>query len=99
MFAGMRMYRAIDQGHARIAEPHWYLAVIGSDPAWQRRGAGSSLLAPVLERADREGLCSYLETQKADNVAWYRGHGFEVIDELRPRGCPEIWTMRRGYGS
>ena len=95
MVAATRMYRAQDQAHAGIAQPHWYLAVIGSDPAWQRAGAGSSLLAPVLERADREGLSSYLETENADNLAWYRHHGFEIIHELCPRGCPQMWAMRR----
>jgi ribosomal protein S18 acetylase RimI-like enzyme len=93
--AAGRMYRALDQAHAGIAQPHWYLAVIGSDPAWQRGGAGSALLAPVLERADRESLSSYLETENAENLAWYRRHGFEIVDELRPRGCPQMWAMRR----
>ncbi len=96
--AGMRLYGAIDRAHHRVDEPHWYLALLGSDPGWQRRGVGSALVGTVLERADRERTVAYLETQKAENVPWYRRHGFEVVDELRPRGCPTMWAMRREPG-
>jgi GNAT superfamily N-acetyltransferase len=93
--AGMRLYGAIDRAHRRVHEPHWYLALLGSDPGWQRRGVGSALVGTVLERVDREQTPAYLETQRAENVPWYARHGFEVVDELRPRGCPTMWTMRR----
>jgi len=95
VLAGMRIYGAVDQAHAQVPEPHWYLAVIGTDPPSQGRGVGSSLLAPVLERADREGVSAYLETQKIENVSWYRHHGFDVVQELHVRGCPQLWTMSR----
>ncbi len=96
--AGMRLYGAIDRAHHRVHEPHWYLALLGSDPGWQRRGVGSALVSVVLERADREHTPAYLETQKPENVPWYRRHGFEVVDELRSRGCPTMWTMQREPG-
>ena len=94
-FAGVRLYGEIDRAHRRVEEPHWYLALLGSDPGWQRRGVGSALVTTVLERADREQTAAYLETQKPENLPWYRHHGFEVVDELRPRGCPTMWTMQR----
>jgi GNAT superfamily N-acetyltransferase len=93
--AGVRIYGAIDRAHATVTEPHWYLAVLGCDPRWQRRGVGTALIEPVLQRADSDGMCAYLETQRDDNLAWYGRFGFDVIDELRPRGCPPMWTMRR----
>lgn len=93
--AGMRLYRTIDQAHAQISEPHWYLAVLGCDPAWQRRGFGAAVLAPVLERADRDGEPAYLETQKADNVPWYGRHGFDVLDQIHIPRCPTMWAMQR----
>src|SRR6201987_575229 len=34
------------------AQPHWYLAFVGTDPRQQRRGLGRTILTPVLERAD-----------------------------------------------
>jgi GNAT superfamily N-acetyltransferase len=93
--AGARLFGAIDRAHHRVREPHWYLALLGCDPGWQRRGVGSSLLAPVLERADQTLTPAYLETQKEENVPWYRRHGFDVVTELRPPGCPTMWAMRR----
>ncbi len=93
--AGVRLYGAIDRAHRRVEEPHWYLALLGTDPGWQRRGVGSALVAAVLERADQDQTLAYLETQKPENIPWYRRHGFEVVDELHPQGCPIMWTMRR----
>lgn len=93
--AGTRLYGEIDRAHHRIREPHWYLALLGCDPGWQRRGVGSSLLTPVLEQADRTFAPAYLETQKEENVPWYRRHDFEVVAELRAPGCPTMWAMRR----
>lgn len=93
--ASLRLYGEIDRIHRRMAAPHWYLALLGCDPAWQRQGHGSALLAPVLQRADEEGVPAYLETQKEENLPWYRRHGFEILQEITPRGCPKMWAMRR----
>jgi GNAT superfamily N-acetyltransferase len=93
--AGVRMYGAMDRAHKAVTEPHWYLAVLGCDPVWQRRGVGTALITPVLRRADCDGVGTYLETQREDNLAWYARFGFDVIEELAPRGCPHMWTMRR----
>jgi GNAT superfamily N-acetyltransferase len=75
--------------------PHWYLAILGTDPAAQGRGLGSLLLAPVLERCDDDGVGAYLESSKERNLAFYARHGFRVTRELRlPRG-PRLWAMWR----
>lgn len=76
-------------------EPHWYLPILGTDPAHQRCGFGSALLAPMLARADREGLPVYLESSKPQNVPFYQRHGFEVVRSVRIEGGPEIWPMLR----
>ncbi len=76
--------------------PHFYLAVLGTDPAEQGRGVGSALLQPVLELCDREGLPAYLESSKESNVDFYSRHGFRVTSEIRlPKG-PPMWPMWRG---
>jgi GNAT superfamily N-acetyltransferase len=93
--SGARLYAAIDRAHAEVCEPHWYLAALGSDPAWQRRGVGSALLTPVLERADATGVRCYLETGNEDNVPWYRRQGFEVLSEVAVQRGPTIWSMHR----
>jgi len=76
-------------------EPHWYLGLLAVDPSRQGRGIGHELIAPALARADADGLPSYLETTKDSNVAWYRGVGFDVVDELHVVDGPPIWTMTR----
>ena len=90
--------RAVEARHPPT--PHWYLAVIGTDPPAQGRGTGSALLTTVLERCDREGHPAYLESSKEENVPFYRRHGFEITDVLRaPLGAPPLWLMWREPGS
>jgi len=67
---------------ARRAEPHWYLAVLGTSPGQQGRGLGGKVLAPMLERCDRTGMLAYLESSNPANVGFYRRHGFEPHDEF-----------------
>jgi ribosomal protein S18 acetylase RimI-like enzyme len=83
--------------HKRDASPrHWYLATLGVDPPRQGLGIGSTLIQPVLARADAEGLLCYVETEKERNVRFYRKHGFEVVVEADvPNGGPHMWTMKR----
>ena len=86
-----------DRLHQRDVPPrHWYLPTLGIDPTRQGQGIGGALLQPVLARADAEGLFCYLETEKEENVRFYRRHGFEVAAEHDlPSGGPHFWTMRR----
>jgi ribosomal protein S18 acetylase RimI-like enzyme len=75
--------------------PHWYLAILGTDPSAQGRGLGSAMMGPILEGCDREGLGAYLESSKERNVDFYARHGFRVTGERRlPRG-PRLWPMWR----
>lgn len=76
-------------------EPHWYLETLGTEPAHQRHGVGSALLGPVLARADADGVRAYLESSKAENIPFYRRHGFEVTREVRLDDGPTIWAMWR----
>jgi ribosomal protein S18 acetylase RimI-like enzyme len=98
---GRRVVRALRllalvERHHPYDRPHWYLGVLGTDPPLQRRGLGSAVLAPVLERCDSEGVGAYLESSKEANLAFYRRHGFEVTGELRaPGGGPPLWLMWR----
>jgi ribosomal protein S18 acetylase RimI-like enzyme len=84
----------IERRHPR-SPPHWYLAVLGTDPVAQGRGLGSAVLGPVLEQCDADGVGAYLESSKERNIAFYTRHGFRVTAELRlPRG-PKMWAMWR----
>jgi GNAT superfamily N-acetyltransferase len=77
-------------------EPHWYLAILGTDPVHQGKGVGGALLAPVLERCDTEGLPAYLESSKESNVPYYERFGWKVTSELTlPKGGPTLYLMWR----
>lgn len=75
--------------------PHWYLAILGTEPAAQGRGVGSALMRPLLDRCDEDNIGAYLESSKEANIDFYARHGFKVIGEHGlPRG-PRIWPMWR----
>ena len=77
-------------------EPHWYLAVIGSDPDVRGKGFGQKLMSSRLDRCDAEHAPAYLESSNPDNVAYYQRFGFEVTGELRlPNGGPSLIPMWR----
>jgi ribosomal protein S18 acetylase RimI-like enzyme len=74
--------RFVDNLHRELVPyPHWYLQIIGVDPAYQGQGFSSRLLRSVLERIDRERMPCFLETNIDKNVAIYRHFGFEVLSE------------------
>ena len=86
--------RQMEERHPE--EPHYYLNILGVSPDAQGQGLGSQLLAPMLERCDREGVPAYLESSKERNLAFYGRHGFRVTGEMRfPRGGPPLWFMWR----
>jgi GNAT superfamily N-acetyltransferase len=91
----VRLLGALDKAHHAIAGPHYYLAVLGTDPLYQRTGAGAAVLRPVLARCDEEGVVAYLETQKEENIAYYARHAFELIDKIEVAGAPPVWTLSR----
>jgi ribosomal protein S18 acetylase RimI-like enzyme len=82
--------------HAHPKDAHYHLSVLGVLPERQRGGVGSSLVSPILERADAERVLCHLETSKAENLAYYARFGFENNGELMlPPGAPSVWTMTR----
>ena len=91
----MRLLNEVDKVHHEVGTPHYYLAVLGTDPLFRRIGAASAALQPVLERCDEEGLPAYLETQREENLAFYARQGFELQRMLDIRGVPPLWTMLR----
>ncbi len=89
----LRLFLDVDRYHPR--EPHWYLALLATDPTVQGRGIGSALLSPVLDRCDDDGAVAYTETQKETNVSWYARAGFKVAREIRLPETPTVWCLRR----
>lgn len=80
-------------------EPHWYLEVLSVAPEHQRRGIGSALLRPTLERCDAEEMPAYLETQREANLPYYGRFGFELTERIALPDSPPLWLMWREPGS
>ena len=77
-------------------EPHWYLAVIGSDPTVRGGGFGQALMRSRLDRVDAEHAPAYLESSNPANVPYYERFGFEVTGEMvLPNGGPSLIPMWR----
>jgi len=76
-------------------EPHWYLPLIGIDPARQRKGLGSKLLAHALQQCDAERLPAYLESSNPANLALYERHGFERLGIIQAGSSPPLVPMLR----
>jgi ribosomal protein S18 acetylase RimI-like enzyme len=76
-------------------EPHWYLPLIGVDPAHQREGHGSALLRHALARCDRDHAPAYLESSNPANIPLYQRHGFDVLGAIQEGSSPWIVPMLR----
>lgn len=76
-------------------EPHWYLPLIGTDPAHQGQGLGHALMTHALARCDRDRAPAYLESSNPQNIPFYRRHGFEVMGEIQSGSSPTLVPMLR----
>jgi len=98
---GVRRLPLLVRGLTTIEEhhpddvPHWHLGILGTDPAAQGRGLGSATMAPVVARCDTDAVPAYLESSKHANIAFYRRHGFGVVNEISLPDGPTIWGMWR----
>ncbi|MEZ5889947.1 MAG: GNAT family N-acetyltransferase [Xanthobacteraceae bacterium] len=76
-------------------EPHWYLPLIGVDPAHQGKGHGDALMAHALARCDRERMPAYLESTNPRNMSLYLRHGFAPLGTIRIGSAPPLVPMVR----
>ena len=87
------LFQEMDRYHP--AEPHWYLPMIGVDPAQQGKGYGSALLQHALARCDRENKLAYLESTSPRSVQLYQRHGFELLGTIQVGTSPQLFPMLR----
>jgi ribosomal protein S18 acetylase RimI-like enzyme len=76
-------------------EPHWFLPLLGVDPAQQSKGVGSALLRHVTDRCDRDGVLAYLDSSNPRNIPLYQRHGFEIVGRAQSGSSPVITPMLR----
>jgi len=91
-----RLGFAMERHHAQqIRQPHYYIRDVGVLPEMQGLGLGRALMAPTLERCDRDGLPAYLEASSESSAALYERLGFRLLRELRVGDSPPLWLMLR----
>jgi GNAT superfamily N-acetyltransferase len=91
--AALKLQERMDAAHPR--EEHWYLAILGTDPARQGQGVGRALVTAVTDRCDTTGIGAYLESSKASNVPYYERFGFVVTGEIQVADSPTLYAMWR----
>jgi ribosomal protein S18 acetylase RimI-like enzyme len=77
-----------------IDERHWHVGPVSVEPGLQGAGVGSAMLRVFCSRMDDAGELAWLETDKPENVVFYRRHGFDVVAEEERYGFT-TWFMRR----
>jgi GNAT superfamily N-acetyltransferase len=78
------------------SEPHWFLPLIGVDPAHQGEGHGGALMAYALAWCDRDHVPAYLESSNPRNISFYERHGFESLGAIQVGSSPTVVPMLRG---
>jgi ribosomal protein S18 acetylase RimI-like enzyme len=89
----MAMMDIIEKHHPK--EPHYYLQVIGTDPAKQGKGFGGVVMRRHLAVADAARMPCYLESSKETNIPIYQSFGFAVTGEIRLPDGPTLYAMWR----
>jgi RimJ/RimL family protein N-acetyltransferase len=85
-----------DLHRCQAPDPHWYLAIVGVEPAARGRGLAGQILRPMLDRLDADRLPAYLETGNPRNLTYYPRFGFEVVGAVEnPSTGLTFWGMRR----
>ena len=92
-----RLSRSFERSRWRAApEPHSHLMVLGVDPARQRQGIGSALLAWLLARPEVAAVTCCLQTSRPELLPFYERHGFTIVhDDLEPTTDLRFWTLTR----
>jgi len=91
----MEVFEGFETAHPRTEE-HFYLSLLGTDPAHRGRGIGMGLLRKTLARIDALGAPAYLESSNPANNERYESVGFQRRDEFTlPADGPLVTTMWR----
>jgi ribosomal protein S18 acetylase RimI-like enzyme len=91
-----RLFEIVELLEANAPQhPHYHLQFLGVRPEQQGAGLGAALMAPMLERCDRDGVPAYLEATSDRNRALYERHGFRARGDIGVPDGPALWRMWR----
>ena len=79
-----------------VSSSAWYLSIIGILPDFQGQGLGPGLVENVLEKTDKLGISTYLETFTPRNITFYQRLGYESEGSfIEPTANAEYWLLSR----
>ena len=85
---------------ARPGRPHWWLAHLGTRPTARRRGLGTAVLGPVLDRCDADTVPAAAAVFTWAGVRFLRRSGFEVAEATRTADdALPLWVLVREPGA
>jgi ribosomal protein S18 acetylase RimI-like enzyme len=91
-----QVFELLEQmGRFHPEQAHWYLPMIGVDPARQRQGHGDTLLRETLAHIDAQHHAAYLESTNPANIPLYERHGFVLQATLQVGTAPPMFPMVR----
>jgi len=75
---------------------HWHFGPIGVDRENQGKGVGRLLMEIFCSALDENAALGFLETDKQENVGFYKRFGFEVVKEVQVIGTTTYFMARAG---
>merc|ERR1719473_1301576 len=84
MKAMVGIMNVLEEKRKKHAPNAIHLQCVGVDPEHQGKGLGRQVVMGFIEKADADGVPTYLESGNARNVPFYSKLGFQVVEELYP---------------
>ena len=88
------LFSGSDMAAHDLPEAHWHVGPVGVEPGFQGMGLGRAAMRLLCDEFDEHRRLAWLETDKPENVRFYIGLGFEVVEEV-PMLTSRRWFMRR----
>ncbi|HEU0072520.1 MAG TPA: GNAT family N-acetyltransferase [Dehalococcoidia bacterium] len=82
-------------GGSHPDQDHYYLQLLGADPACQGMGYGTALLERSLLAVDEAHLPAFLVSSNARNQPLYERFDFRVTQAIQSGSSPSVWPMLR----
>jgi len=93
----LRVHTCLEQIHQQLAvRPHWHLVALATETFGLTNTTAAAVIAPLLARADFEGVECYVETFQESALPFYQERGFRIQGSGRiTKSGPNFWIMMR----
>jgi ribosomal protein S18 acetylase RimI-like enzyme len=78
---------------------HSHLGPLGVAPEAQGRHVGQRLMEYYCDQLDTSRRSGYLETDRSENITFYRRFGFEIVEQGSVLGIPNYFMCRPAKAS